>query len=194
MGPDQIRPVIATWRTRVESRFDDLCSTGVAFDTTFWHMTSDIPMIPLEVRDFVTRGWATNIDLYHAQAPEAAGAMCNASHARGDEINPIARRTQMGKRLSFDSFIFKDFLRAVNRWSLLIVYGSDGGDVTKKYYEWMNQSSIESAVKDLMILIQRHAKCEDGEVFSFCIFSRSVFENNQYNNQSWIPYFAHECY
>jgi len=108
MGPDQIAPVIATCRIRVESSFDELCSTGVAFDTTSWHKISDTPMIQLEVRDFVTRGWVTNIALYHAQAPEAAAgaAICNASQARGDEINPIARRTQIGKRLSFDVFIF----------------------------------------------------------------------------------------
>jgi len=63
-------------------------------------------MIQLEVSDFVTRGWVTNIVLYHAQAPDATGAICNASHVGGDDdIDPIARRIPTDKNLSFESIL-----------------------------------------------------------------------------------------
>ena len=58
-------------------------------------------MIPLDVRDFVTRGCVTNIDLYHVQAPVAAAAAfgtCNASQTSVELIivnmmkTPIVRK------------------------------------------------------------------------------------------------------
>jgi hypothetical protein len=66
-------------------------------------------MMQLEVRDFVTRGCATNIDLYHVQAAVAPGAICNPSHVWGGDINANAKSKTTGKRLIIDiSFISKN--------------------------------------------------------------------------------------
>lgn len=63
---------------------------AVRVATSSWHMTSEMLMMQLEVTDLVKSGWATNMDLYQAQAPAATGAIWKASQIATLEVNSAA--------------------------------------------------------------------------------------------------------